>query len=137
MKYGYACVNPSFFMEFQQNLPQQKELLRAGVKKEHMIIEDTSLNHPDHPARSLLLRRLKAGDELICYSQCDLGETADERWDCLNGLSDRRVAVRMLHMMYEPDVKAVSNRFTSLRDAVREGRLALCAYHKLTTETER
>ena len=39
MKYGYACVNPSFFMEFQQNLPQQKELLRAGVKKEHMIIE--------------------------------------------------------------------------------------------------
>ena len=122
MKYGYACVNPSFFMEFQQNLPQQKELLRAGVKKEHMIIEDTSLSHPDHPARSLLLRRLKAGDELVCYSQCDLGETAD---------------VRMLHMMYEPDVKAVSNRFTSLRDAVREGRLALCAYHKLTTETER
>lgn len=71
-------------MEFQQNLPQQKELLRAGVKKEHMIIEDTSLSHPDHPARSLLLRRLKAGDELVCYSQCDLGETADERWDCLN-----------------------------------------------------
>ena len=67
----------------------------------------------------------------------NLGETADERWDCLNGLSDRRVAVRMLHMMYEPDVKDVSNRFTSLRDAVREGRLALCAYHKLTTETER
>lgn len=137
MKYGYACVDPSFFTEFQQNLPHQKELLRAGVKKEHMIIEDTSLNRPDHPARSLLLCRLKAGDELICYSQRDLGDTADERWDCLNSLADRRVAVRMLHMMYEPDVKTVSNRFTSLRDAVREGQLALCAYHKLTPEIER
>lgn len=68
MKYGYACVDPSFFMDFQQNMPQQKELLRAGVKMEYLIIEDMNPRHPDHPARRLLLRRLKAGDELVCYS---------------------------------------------------------------------
>lgn len=137
MKYGYACVDPSFFMDFQQNMPQQKELLRAGVKMEHLIIEDMNPRHPDHPARRLLLRRLKAGDELVCYSQRDLGETAEERWNCLNCLSGRHVAIRMLHMTYEPDKAAATITFSSLRDAVREGCFALCSRHELSPEMKK